>query len=481
MAKLIQLDEAAVLLGMKPEDLVELRSRGELHGYRDGSTWKFKETELERFAGIQGITLGAAPAPDEDVVQLAAPKAGSGHEVDVDDDLDEIVDIGDFEELAMEDSGEELILSDEDVTEIAKTGDPTSSSTMIGKKTLDTELSELSLDDSGIDLQVDSSSLRLSGASDVISQSGAAPSGDDPGSLGSEVSLAPSDSGSELRLDIQSGSSLKLDMGSDVIDSKRGDDSGSGTGDLPGLEASDISLEDDDLEIDLGSSLQLSDDEMELSVESSEELILESSDIDLIADSGMGLSDPADSDVTFDASSSGINLSPSDSGLSLEQTPPELAMSGQDELELGEAEELVDFGEAEIELDDGEGLETDDFVLTPVEGDLGDEDSGSQVIALDTDELGDEGELLGEGEAEADMGAGLGTVEGSPGIPGPIVPAGAESPYTIYDVGLLGLIMMPLTLAGVMIIDVAMHIWSFNEPFSINSPLMDLILGMFGS
>ena len=496
MAQLIQLDEAAQLLGMKPEELVELRSRGEIHGYRDGSTWKFKETELERFADIQGITMGAAPVPGEEVVDMAAPKSGSG--LTVDDDLDEIVDIGEIDEMKLEDSGDELLLvDDDDVTEVAKTGEAAGESTMIGKKELELDLDELSLEDdgSGIDLKIEGSSFSLDSGPDVAAAAGgaaaiagaaaAAMGGDDDEELSlsasdSEISLAPSDSGSELKLDIASGSSMKLSDGSDIMQL---DLDGSGTGDIPNMEASGIDLSGDDLDIDVGSDLKLSDDEMELSVESSEELNLDSSDIDLVTESGLGLSDPADSDVTLDPSDSGINLSPSDSGLSLEQTPPELAMTGDDELELGAADELVDFGEdMEIELDDGEGLETDDFVLTPVEGDLGDEDSGSQVIALDTDDLGDEAGLLGDGDVDdMDDGGGLGTVDDGPTIPGPMAPVGVETPYSIWDVVGFGLIMMPLALTGIMVVDLALNIWSFDKPFSVNSQLMDLILGMFGS
>lgn len=457
MAKLIQLDEAAKMLGMQPEELVEMRSQGEIHGYRDGATWKFKESEIERFAGVQDISLGAVSVPEEeeDVVEMAAPQSGSG--VNVDDDLDEIVDVSEIESLSLEDSSEDdlliedgLLIEDDDVTEVPKTSEPTGSSTAVGMEQLDADLDDLTGEDSGIDLEVaDDSGLKLG------------ESGVDSVNLG-EISSGPAGE-SEINLDELGGSSLRLSPSSDIIESGKS------------VESED----DEELDIVLGSDLNLSDDEMELSVGSSEELSLDGSDADLVTESGLGLSDPADSDVTLDPSSSGINLSPSDSGLSLERTPPEIAVTGEDQLELGEAEELIEFGEGDIELDDVEGLETDDFVLTPVEGDLADDDSGSQVIALDTDELGEEGDLLGDSGAE-DMDAGLGTVEESPGIPGPIVTAGSESPYSIWDVVGFGMIMLPLTLAGVMVLDLAFHIWSFDEPFSLSSPLMDSILGMFG-
>ena len=48
MANYVSLDEAAKILGIPPDELVEMRSRGEIFGYRDGSSWKFKTEEIER-------------------------------------------------------------------------------------------------------------------------------------------------------------------------------------------------------------------------------------------------------------------------------------------------------------------------------------------------------------------------------------------------------------------------------------------------
>ncbi len=49
MANYVSLDDAAKTLGVSSE-LVEMRSRGEIFGYRDGTSWKFKEEELSEFA-----------------------------------------------------------------------------------------------------------------------------------------------------------------------------------------------------------------------------------------------------------------------------------------------------------------------------------------------------------------------------------------------------------------------------------------------
>ena len=78
MAKLIPMDEAAQMLGLTVEDLNDMRSRSEVFGYRDGSSWKFKEDEIKRVAS-----------------QLAADKptdaVADGVETGFDDDLDKLV------------------------------------------------------------------------------------------------------------------------------------------------------------------------------------------------------------------------------------------------------------------------------------------------------------------------------------------------------------------------------------------------------
>src|SRR5690606_36717664 len=111
-------------------------------------------------------------------------------------------------------------------------------------------------------------------------------------------------------------------------------------------------------------------------------------DDELVLGSGAG------SDVTLGAGDSGINLgNPSDSGLSLEE-PLELSGgSGAESLELGEDEML--------DLDKSMGGSDDDFMLTPVEDGLDEEsDSGSQVIALDSEDFEDAGEAALTAEDE---------------------------------------------------------------------------------
>ena len=64
MAKLIELKEAAERLGITPDELTEMRSRNEIFGYRDGTSWKFKPEEIERVANEMGLRSEAADISD---------------------------------------------------------------------------------------------------------------------------------------------------------------------------------------------------------------------------------------------------------------------------------------------------------------------------------------------------------------------------------------------------------------------------------
>lgn len=65
MAKFVPLDDAAKMLNIPPDQLVEKRANGDLHGYRDGSSWKFRMEEIERFAEENGLSVSAAASSDD--------------------------------------------------------------------------------------------------------------------------------------------------------------------------------------------------------------------------------------------------------------------------------------------------------------------------------------------------------------------------------------------------------------------------------
>jgi excisionase family DNA binding protein len=83
MSKFVPLDEAARTLGVSPEDLVEAIRSNKIHGYRDGSSWKFKEEEIQRFAqdrdaGDSGIDVPDLLGDDEDDESILLSEEGLG-------------------------------------------------------------------------------------------------------------------------------------------------------------------------------------------------------------------------------------------------------------------------------------------------------------------------------------------------------------------------------------------------------------------
>jgi hypothetical protein len=54
MVNFIELTEAATDLEITPDQLVEMRSNGDIRGFRDGTSWKFKEDEIERLREESG-------------------------------------------------------------------------------------------------------------------------------------------------------------------------------------------------------------------------------------------------------------------------------------------------------------------------------------------------------------------------------------------------------------------------------------------
>ncbi len=481
MAKLITLDDAAAQLGMTTEQVLEARSKNQIFGYRDGSTWKFKESELERFAQQKGVELGDAEPPTGGSTSSGRlPKIA-----EIDADLDELVDVEDVKSEDEEqdtDGPDSVLVSEEELG----SSEHSAGSTIIGKDELSVEADDLPVTEIDEPEGVGSSDLRLAGASDIglagDSEIRLAESGllDGSGSQlrldgsGSELKLGgESTGGSELKLSGEStgGSELRLASdtagsnlltGDDLVDAEDGDDD-------------DLILDAETLE---GESLELSDDELLLESDSVSGLDLDvmESDVDVL-DGG--------SDITLNSSDSGINLtSPSDSGISLENTPTELGGSGVEALELGEAdfielgdEEVDDLGATELKADD-------DFLLTPVESRASDEpDSGSQVIALDeadeVDETGDtvlaDADMLDAGDA---VGLADEPVKGAGASAATTIAAPIEAEYSLWNVVGLGCCLFLLALVGIMMTDLLRNMWSWNQEYSLNSTLMDAIVNL---
>jgi hypothetical protein len=461
-SKLVTLNDAAVQLGITPEKLNELRQSGQIYGYRDGASWKFKHDDVERLR--EEMAFGGAEKQEENEFDFLG---GFGAET----------------ETAAEQEFDLKLTSDEDVllTTDPQAGpdEPGPSSTVVGKDKPQSAVEEFTFggDDEEIELSfgdepeapskpAGAPKAPSAGLSDILA--GAIDTG--PGASGVLSDFGADDLGAS-DLGLAAGSSNVLGGTSDVHDEVHV---------LLNPSESELGLEDTESQTVVkkagSSSVKLGDDDI--------------------------FGGPAGSDVTLRPSDSGILLiDPGDSGLSLE-APPEIGGSavnlGGSNLNLGDdATTDFDFGDsAEMKTDD-------DFLLTPLE-EVGedDSDSGSQVIMLDTEDS----EAGGFGEATATLLAGdipgLGGMleEESPlgGFGGPSLGAGGyagggvatagapasmmvpmvrEVPFPGWLVGLLGLCTITLGLGGAMMFDLMMNIWSWDGPYPFNSTIMDLLAG----
>lgn len=432
--KFIELNEVASLLGMTPDEVSDMRSQGDIHGYRDGSTWKFKVEEVQKTANDRGLSISEA------ALAGGMPLGGdSSASSDVDADLNNLSDV------TLDDSNESLLVTDEEL----KPGPEESASiTVIGTRNdvisdAENDLQDLQgPEDSGSDLQLVS------------------PDGPGDGAPADPNVLT---NGSDDLLLAASDAELNSDVGGIPKDAAVASDSGEN---IPSLDSSsvenksDLQLEESGLVVDEGSE----------------------SDSVSIGDSDLVLGSSSGSDIVLSSGDSGISLnSPSDTGLALtglSLTEFELdGSSAESGLELpGDISPLEEEGVASGEVT------PDDFLLTPVEEGTGDEsDSGSQVIALGSDDSYSE-DILGTEASAALQEAEPLTTASQPGTTPVVMPAAAtsEPPYSIWNVLALSMIVVFLMLTGMFMYDLVRHIWSWDEPYSLNSGLMDWLLSTLG-
>lgn len=272
---------------------------------------------------------------------------------------------------------------------------------------------------------------------------------------------------------------------------------------LSGFEDLDLTMADSGLDmsaLDMSSVSNLTGaSELDLNVQDLD-------DDDLVLGAG---SSGGGSDLTIGGDSGISLLDPSDSGISLEE-PLNLdsAVSG-DSLDLDQGQVLATDKPAPSDVATELGTDSD-FMLTPMdELTDGDEDSSSQVIALDeegdsSDELlgvapalgGDFAEPLGPeislGDDDAVAGAMPLEIPGAalsmtPGATmadygAAVQPAGGgsaalpEAPYSTLNILGLAFCVIVLFLVGMMMFDLMRNMWSWNQPTAVNSWLMDLIL-----
>jgi excisionase family DNA binding protein len=312
--------------------------------------------------------------------------------------------------------------------------------------------------------------------------------------IGTQVGKHASPVDSDIKLadsDIKLGES-EINLTSDAKPAARGKDEVDSK--VSQFEALDLTL-DQDLSLEDSSLAARTAPKATESADSAVDLsgkVLDDDDL-VLSGSGTG------SDVSI-GGDSGISLvDPADSGLSLEE-PLNLAASGEESLELGEDDLLT------LASDTATGAKLkgeDDFQLTPKEesGDADDSESGSQVIALDTDGASAGGSgtvaaMLDEDiGTEHSLGLGAALPLGSAGMsdvgleaqPGGLV-AGAsvmqpmillpEAPYSIWNIVGLVFCTLILMLVGMMMYDLLRNMWSWDQVHPVNKGIMDWILSL---
>lgn len=229
----VMLEEAAKLLGVTPDALVEMRSRGEIRGFREGSSWKFKLEDVQQAirnrddAGDSDIgsdvSLIADPGSGSDV-KLVAGRSGTnlndsqiGSDISLDSSIKIDLDGSDLPLDSAGASGLELSLSEgSDVLEA-------SGLNLAQASGADKRITGDSDPDIGSDLELaDDDDLVLGGGSDL--------------GLAKDSGLnlmSPSDSGISLEdapLDLAANSGISaLDLAGDSKISKGASASGSGS------------------------------------------------------------------------------------------------------------------------------------------------------------------------------------------------------------------------------------------------------------
>lgn len=301
---LIPLDDAAKMLGKTVEELTELRSQNEIAGYRDGSSWKFKMQEINRFAEEHGIELVPLEEAD-DLSSDADLIADSEFDLELEDD-------GSID-LSSEGDGsspsESHVLSGSDV----QTG---SSPSDTGKMAGDDDELLLAEDDlfgSDVDIGIQEESsdeISLDSDSEIsveLDDDSSLMIGDDSSEIAldaadSGVNLSPTDSG--LSLDEE-----PLELGGSDIDALELPEEDSG---INLLEADDSDLEeaegDLDFDISAGGDLQADNDFMLTPLEGDAEDESSGSQVIALEDSEIYADDS--SEIVSDSSQIGEAMQP---------------------------------------------------------------------------------------------------------------------------------------------------------------------------
>ncbi len=420
---LVKLEDAATLLGVSPDELLQMRSRGEIIGFKDGALWKFKKEDLDRLIAERGAG-GEKP-------QRASFDSGELTELPLDSHDDDIV-----------------LLSDLDL------GGPEedAASTAVGGAQQAPEQAAASPVDAKVDLDA-----RVAGF-ETLDLEGV------PEIQAASDSQLPLDTGSSLSLAEEPAPAAPQGSAPAAGIAKTGDS----TIDLSGGD-----LDDDDLVLGSGSG-------------SGSDITISAADsgISLIdpADSGLSLEEPlalgGAGEESLELGGEDVVAEPAEPAESAEEAEFEAVSTAKpdDDFLLTPMEEATDedsdSGSQVIALD-AEGT-FDDAAATMLSN------QAPAVASMLEEDLGAAAPVVDTGLGAAAMGplaGGIGPITAGAPVS---APAAREVPYTLGNVLALAGCVLFLTLTGMMMYDLMRNMWSWDGAYAVNSSIMDFIAGKIG-
>jgi len=400
--KLIELKEAATMLGVTPDELVEMRSSGAIHGYRDGASWKFKSEEIERVASERGVPMPGESGVLSDLdlaiegssLNLADSSftgldgdlglSSVGNDLNAADDhgdgSDFVLDLDDAMEVEEASAISPAIIDDDSVDEIADLDDmiELADEQVASPSDVQDEIAEL-MSDSSSDQDSDEDLDSI-----LVSEESLGHSGETASSTIIGKRVAPEPEISEDS-DIQLGAESKVEFGSRALGTNI--DLVAGDSDAHNL-ADDIGLA---TEVTEGSNVEIASD-------------LVRSDIDLVAGGSDLLTSGSDLKVESE-----LDLS---SGSELDLSTDSELKLGSDTATPGSDIELLGDSGGELDLGGDTGSLDSEIALVPdADG------SGVNLVAGGSDIVSESDVLLGEPSSGSSTGGGSDTgkllVEGS--------------------------------------------------------------------
>jgi hypothetical protein len=435
--KILDSKEAAAMLGVSEDQLMEMRQRGDIFARRDGTSWTYKSEEVERVLAERGGGSGVIGGEDFD--NLLADLSSPTNKADG-----------------------PLLISEE---ELGRSPEGTSS-TIIGKKDMDRLAADSDLqlspegDLAGSGIKPASgifggSDLKLGGSG---TGTGSGKKGGSDIELGDglelgddELSLA-SDSNKPVGSAkvVDDDDSDEIDLDSDSVGMASGSVIGSGIG-------SDVTLRGGDSGINLkptDSGLSLEEEPLDLGGSAVDSLELPEDDDIIALDE-----DAADPDqATQLKQDDQFLLSPSDA--------------------LGDDES--DSGSQVIALEDSESFDADAATMlrsagsAPLQPLADDAFSGAPMM--------DAFQEVSPMGAAMPMGGGM-AMGGAPGMGGqPVyvqVPV-IETPYSVWNVLGLFFVTIMMVCCGMLTVDILLNMWVFEGQSSMSMALMDMAIDTFG-